>query len=159
MKRLTARLLWVPVVLVALVYSGACEPSEREELEEVDVVEEVGPLLTPVPRPDTRHSATISVGTDVDTTVAVSPDPLEVRRGDTVEWTAPIGEWEVYLGPNPPTRDLVVAGSAGDTAGTRVRLTAEADTYKYWVAVRLLLGDDTFLVIVDPEIIVENGGD
>ncbi|UCF18453.1 MAG: hypothetical protein JSU87_10935 [Gemmatimonadota bacterium] len=153
MKRLIEVSLWVPVVLLVLVFSEACAP-EGDGLES---------QMTQVPRPDMRQDATISLVREADTVrIAVSPDPLEVRRGDTIFWTPFPGEvalldWEVYLGPEAPTRDLVVAGNAGEAATSKVRLTAVAKTYKYWVAVRLVLGDSTFLVRIDPQIIVENG--
>ena len=146
MKRLIAAALWVPLGILSVVLVLGCV----QEVEEEPPDQLFGQRAELIPRPDSAHLVTITGDTG---TLIFTLDPVRVKRGDTLSWTTTLGDWEVDLGDDGPGRKRRIAGGVGDTVGTIVAITADTGTYKYRAAVRI----GNYLVLVDPEIIVENG--
>ena len=88
--------------------------------------------------------------------VAASPNSVKVKRGQRVEWTSNLGDWEVIFTSDQPfgPQHRTIRGRKGQTHGRPIQSLAKLDSYKY--DIRITLPDGTVLT-ADPEIVVEAG--
>jgi hypothetical protein len=89
--------------------------------------------------------------------VGASPASVTVTRGQRVEWSSDLGDWEVLFSsdePFGPGENRRIFGRQGQAKGNAIQSSARFGTYKYDIQVTL---PDGTVLTADPEIVVEPG--
>lgn len=82
--------------------------------------------------------------------ITTTPDPIRVRRGDTVTWSFADGPWMVHPTPLSPFDRVVLQGQGGEEVSVTVREDAMLGVYKSIIAVyaegEVFVADPHFVV-------------
>jgi hypothetical protein len=105
--------------------------------------------------PDQQRAVQVQI-VDAGGSIAASPDSVSVRRGQRIEWTSSLGDWEVIFHSDQPfgQGNRRIFGKKDQYKGRAVQAIANLGSYYYDIQVTL---PDGTVLMEDPEIVVEPG--
>jgi plastocyanin len=133
-------------VLTALVLIGVLIPMTFVPAQRTDSLEDP---------PDQERVVSVQI-IESGGSIAADPDSVSVKRGQRIEWTSSLGDWEVIFYSDQPfgQGSRRIFGKKDQSKGRAVQAIANLGSYQYDIQVTL---PDGTVLMEDPEIVVEPG--